>query len=365
MGREPNPDAANRSPRGGNPLAVRSGVALCADPGTGGGSARGAVCATLALEGGKAPDRIRLFPPGPSIKARDGRSWRLSDPQAVIAASMEGGLDLPIDWEHAQHRKARRGERADAAGWIVGMEAGAGGSIEARVEWTAQGRESIETRAYRFISPDFVFARASSEVLRILGAGLVNRPALAMPALASEQHATGGGFMEELKKILEALGLAADATAEKALAAVRALKAERDRAVAQAATPPIDKFVPRADHDAAVARATAAEAELASLRSAGLDARIKQALDKAQEAGKIVPASRDFYEGVCRSEGGLAKFEKFVEDAPEIAPASGAAGAPPPQAAPKGFRTAEEAQVAGLMGRDAAFLDEHAPAEED
>ena len=123
----------------------------------------------------------------------------------------------------------------------------------------------------------------------MLHGGLVGSPAFVMPALA-------GGQQEDtmLKKILEALGLAADATEEQAAEAVAALKSERDeaRAAAAASAPSLDEFVPRADYDAAVARAAAAEEKAGTQADASRDAEIRDLLDRAQAAGQITPATR-------------------------------------------------------------------------
>ena len=160
-----------------------------------------------------------------------------------------------------------------------------------------------------------------------------------------------------LKKILEALGLAADATEAQAVAAVGALKTERDEARSQAAAPPIEQFVPRADYDNALARATAAETELASVRGTARDAEIRQALDAAQEAGKITPATRAYHEARCREQGGLEAFREFVSAAPEIAGGTGAGGSPP---AGGPVATTAEKAVAKAFGHSVEFVNEHA-----
>ena len=166
-----------------------------------------------------------------------------------------------------------------------------------------------------------------------------------------------------LKKILEALGLAADATEAQAVAAVKTLQTERDEAVSLAAAPPIDKFMPRADYDSVLARATAAEGKLAEQTASAQAAEIKQLLDAAQAAGKITPASRDYHETQCRTDGGIERFKQaFGAEAPSQAPGPGGGSPAPPQPAAAGFRSTEEAAIASLAGRDAAFLNEHAPA---
>ena len=336
---------------------------------------QGVFCSAIALDGDKAPERIQLFPRGPRLETvnYDPREFRLSDPQAVAAASMEDGLDLPVDWEHAQAVKADSGERTETAGWIRGMELREDGVLRGRVRWTAEGRASVESRAYRYFSPYFLFDRASGEVLRVLHGGLVKTPAFAMPALAAAAAGPGGGeetgMNEVLKKILKALGLADDATGAQAVAAIAALRTERDEAKAQAQaaeTPSLDRFVPRSDFDAAVARAETAEARLAETDKAARDEEIKKLLDDAQAAGKITPGGRVEYEAACALEGGLKAVKSILDKAPVVAeptrgmdaPPTGTAGA---GASARGFASSEEAAVAAAFGRDAKFLAKHAP----
>ena len=345
----------DRGPRGNPAGPLRA--ASCAS-GEGGGSVRGALCSEIRLEEGKAPEWVQLFPPGPRLEtvARDGRSWTLSAPQSVADASMTDGLDLPVDWEHSQDRRAARGERADAAGWINQI-ALRSGSLYGRIEWTTEGRASVESKAYRYISPAFTHATKitagnlhGGEVQEIVGVALVNRPAFVLPALAGQGEST------MLKKIITALGLAADATEAQAVAAIASLKSERDTAVAQAAAPSLDKFVPRADYDTALARATEAEGSLADQANQTQETKIKRELDAAQEAGKITPATRSYHEAQCRAEGGLEKFREFVAAAPEIAGASGAPNSQPPGTE---TATAAERKAARLMGHSVEFARKH------
>ena len=338
-------------------MEFRSAAAAAAE---GGSPAYGAFAAAIELDGeGKAPEWIQLFPKGPKLETvnYDPREWTLSDPAAVAAASMADGLDLPIDWEHAQAIKAPGGERVETAGWIKQIQV-RDGVLHGRVEWTAEGAASLESRQYKYFSPYFLAAGGhdGGEVWRIQHGGLVKTPAFAMPALAGGQQ---GGTM--LKKILEALGLAADVTEEQAVAAVAALKKERDDHKAAAQAPPLEKFVPRADYDSALARATAAEGRLADAASATRDAEIKRELDAAQEAGKITPATRSYYEAQCKTDGGLKAFKEFAAAAPEIAGASGLSGSGGPGGS---AASADEKRVFGALGLTPEFVREHAPKEE-
>ncbi|QPC44511.1 hypothetical protein HW532_18500 [Kaustia mangrovi] len=260
---------------------------------------------------------MQLVPAGES-HAIDGRTFRLDNPAAVIATSMRPGIELAVDWEHAQDHRAGDGGMAPAAGWITEL-AERDGAIWGRVEWTERGRASVEGREYRYISPSLLHDKAR-RVVRIIGAGLVNRPALVMPALARE---TTPKEPEMDKELLAALGLEPDASKADALEAVGKLKGDLQSAQARAETPSLDKFVPRADYDAALTRATAAEQTLAEREDAVREAEIAELVDGAVKAGKIAPANRDFYVATAREEGGLERLKTFVESAPQVVAKSG------------------------------------------
>ncbi len=264
-----------------------------------------ATCAGLPLAlaaDGQAPEWVQLTPAGPRLEGRDGRAWTMADPAAVARRSSP---PIAFDWEHGQDLLAPAGQPAPAAGWIEGLDV-RGGQIWARVEWTAKAREAIAAREYRFVSPAFRHT-ASGEVIDIVGAGLVNRPNFDMTALNRREPHKDGAVMKEL---LKALGLAETATEAEALTALNAVRT--------AQTPSLEKFVPRADYEVAVNRANAADATLAAQAKAGHDAKVAAAIDGAVKAGKIAPASRDFYLATCATADGLASFEKFLASAPTV-----------------------------------------------
>lgn len=155
-----------------------------------------------------APEWVELFPPGPNIKAVDGRAWRYV-PKDLIAAFQNGRQVLAVDYEHGQNHLAGKGFKAPASGWIVELQE-RGGGLWGRVEWTEAAAKMIVEREYRFISPDFRH-RADGTITRLVGAGLVNRPALEMTALSSAQNCD----LPELSPFLaiqrEARALAAEA----------------------------------------------------------------------------------------------------------------------------------------------------------
>jgi phage I-like protein len=279
-------------------------------------AARSGIVTALALAAqGGAPEWIMVFPPGPDLNAVDGRSWRMDDPAAVIAASLAAGLDLPIDWEHAQDEVAPKGGRADAAGWISALEL-RDGVIWARVDWTPAGKASVEGKSYRYLSPSFLHLKSEPrQVTRVIGAALVNRPAFAMPALASSHPQQTEESLVD-KDLLDALGLAGNATKADAITAIGKLKGDFAAATAAAQTPPVDKFMPRADYDRVLERATAAETKLAERDATELEARVTALVEGGIKEGKIAPASKDHFLALARKD--LASVESLLKAAPVV-----------------------------------------------
>ena len=265
----------------------------------------------LNAEGETAPEWIQLTPAGPAINGRDGRSWSLRDPEALIATFRERGGSLPVDCEHATQVKGSKGEEAPAVGYIVELEA-RNGELWGRVDWNAKGKELIGSKAYRYLSPVFTYSRVGHEIGRLVSAGLTNLPNLSLTALNSE------GADEEPamnKAILEALGLKEGASETDVLTAINRLKTDELEARNRAEQPDADRFVPKADYDLAMNRVREFETSAKERETAEIEA----AVDAATQAGKIAPASRDYHIAACRQEGGLDRFKAMVEAAPELA----------------------------------------------
>lgn len=290
----------------------------------------------LASNGGAAPDWVQLLPPGPSIKARDGRRWTYT-PATILSAFAANRGPLPIDYEHGQDLLADKGTKALAAGWIVELAEREGG-IWGKVEWTATAASEITERSYRFLSPSMRHT-ADGVLTRLAGAGLVNRPALEMTALSREEPQTSETQMD-FKAIAKALGLAETADQAAIVVAIASRNDERaalckalsvevtaDTATLTAAATKLTE-----DHRTALARieeggdVASLQASIASLQEQ-LDAgTIDKLLDDAQAAGKITPASRDTYRSICSEQGGIERFSALVKTLPVIAEPSGLSG---------------------------------------
>lgn len=273
------------------------------------------------------PDWIQLLPSGPQIQGADGRAWKLPDPNTLIAAFRARNKPMVVDWEHASENRAPQGLDAPASGWIDQFE-NRNGAIWGHVEWTPKAAQQIAAKEYRFLSPVFTYQKTDAQIIELVSAGLTNKPNLNLTALNREQPM-------DLTPLCAALGIAAGSDVPALTAAVSALKAENAKAMNRADAPSLEKFIPRADYDATLARATNAEQKLAEIDKASKEQAITTLIESALTARKITPATKDFYVGVCRSEGGIEQFKAFLEKVPPVIGESPVGDKPIPASDPK------------------------------
>ncbi len=328
-----------------------------------------ALCKVTLTQDGTPPDWIELIPPG-NVGAVDGRKFKNTNPQVVVDAFNAVDLDLPIDWEHSTEIKAPVGEPAPAAGWIQALEV-RDGSIWGRVEWTGLGAASLASKEYRYISPAFKHDK-NGEVLKLVSAGLTNKPALDQLAAVARADSNTPGLIIMDPKILLALSLSSTASADEVIATIIAMRSGGEKmaqdlttlrselstagealAIATAKVPPLDLFVPRADHDALKLRAETAEASIVEAAKTVREKDVADEITAALKAGKITPATEEYYKAACAAEGGLQLFRDFVKSAPVIAKASGLDG----ERTPEGGAVVTDSQLAiatqcGLSAED-------------
>ena len=264
------------------------------------------------------PEWIHLLPSGPQISGADGRTWTLADPSALVQTFQTRHTPLVIDWEHASEHRAPQGLDAPAAGWITQLDV-RNGQLWGQVEWTARAGQQIQAREYRYLSPVFTYRKDSRQIVALTSAALTNQPNLNLTALNQEQTPM------DLTPILEALGLAAEADMPALLAAIADLqkkvesaKPPEEPAANRASLPSLEQFVPRADFDQALNRASAAEQQLLTLTTAQRNQAIDAALTAAVAAGKISPATTDYYRAMCQTERGLEQFQAFLNKTPPV-----------------------------------------------
>lgn len=268
---------------------------------------------------GTVPEWAELIPAG-QVVGRDGRSWQNASPELILAAFVAGNADLPVDVEHSTELKAPNGDEAPAVGWIKELQ-NRDGSVWGRIDWTDRGSSMVGGKAYRYLSPVIVYQKESGLIVGLSSVGLTNRPNLHLPALNQQQQQQEDNM--DLKQLLAALGLPETATFAEALNKIATVKSDLSTALNRADSPPLDKFVPRADHDATLARATNAEQKLAEIEKAGQEEKIESAINAALNDGKITPATADYHRAQCRQKGGLELFAAYVKAAPAIGGKSG------------------------------------------
>lgn len=323
------------------------------------------ICALAALPSDP-PDWIELLPVG-DFRLGDGRAaptMRVLDPAEVIRtslASAAGGI-LPIDFDHRSF--AKQGEQdSRAAGWITALKV-EGQRIMASVEWTADGRAALEGRAYRFLSPVFKHLK-DGRVVVIEGAGLVNIPALPqLRQLASKESPD----MNPIEEIAGVLGLAADKPDEivarvTALAATETKLASITKAAGvtgeDAVTQVCARLTAKAPDPAAFVPMAAfqeVQTQLASLQKDVQGDKVEAALERARDAGKLVPAMEEWATQLASKD--LDAFEGWAAAAPVVVTLGERklAGRQPPEIDP-GKLTAVERQMASAMGvSEEAFL---------
>ena len=284
-----------------------------------------ALCRELMWDSGEAPEWIQLMPIGPAVDGRDGRSWTMSDPEAVVRDTT---LPMVLDWEHSTEIKAPKGDEAPAAAWLVELDvvreesAGRSPGIWGRVDWTPRGASSVRSREYRFVSPVFQHTKGANEVLRLLNAALTNRPNLDLTALNGREERPPATPSEEanvmnpkqLAALCAVLGIAADSSAEVIIETATNARATPANITVEA----LGTMVPVTDLTAALNRAQAAEGKLAALETAAHKANVEAALNAAQTAGKVSPASRSHYEAMCSDAAGLERFIALAATLPAL-----------------------------------------------
>ena len=310
-------------------------------------AAQAPVCVMLnaaELPSDAPPEWLLLMPAGDTFTGVDGRSFRSPGAAAVIAAH-KGSPHLPVDVNHASIARAPAGEEAPAVGWVEELAERNGGELWGRVSWNERGKTLIANREYRYPSPVY-WPDDSGAIARIHSVGLVNSPNLDVGPLFSNQEDP-----MDLAKIAQALGLQANATEAQVLQAI----AERLPASTAPGAGAAGQMVPKADYDLMANRAKTAEKTLADRDTEDLRAEAEAEVDKAIEAGKVAPASRDYYLANCSTAEGLTAFKKFAADAPEIVKAGATApeGPAPNAATTKPEEETDEAkEVARQMGVD-------------
>lgn len=296
----------------------------------------------IELDGDTAPTEFRILAAGTNATRKGELVFDDASAASVVADYEAGGVDLPLDYDHAMADPSARPTERIAAGWFK-PEVRNGELWASDVKWTPRGRAAVEAKEYRYTSlwGDVELTDAKKKRMRLVrlrNVALTNTPATiaTLPLVASEDRedamtenviltvldvADESAAVEKIKLQTATLADAAEALnvpCEAIGAAVRALKLRAEAG------------------DAAVL-------ELAELRAKG-EADAKDALiARLSTDGKLPPALHDW----ARSQS-IASLEAFGAHAPRVVETS-----PAPIAPATGARielTEEEKAVARALG---------------
>lgn len=215
------------------------------------------------------------------------------------------------------------------------------GAVWGRIDWTAVGRNQVETKEYRYLSPAFDHDSAGN-VLKLVSVALTNKPNFNLALNSADPTVE----QRPMKLLLAALGLAETATEAEGVAALTTLKAGHQTALNAAQKADLTQYVPRAEFDRVQTALNGAQATISEGKKAALEAEIDAEIKAAMTAGKVAPASEKYFRAMCAQEGGLAQFREFVKTAvPVVDPAASAAGG----GNPPGHKTALNAEQKAVM----------------
>jgi phage I-like protein len=160
------------------------------------------------------PKEFRLFRAGLN-ECIDGRGPYVFDAVSATACMKHAaswGVDYALDYEHASLSplKMDPAEAGKAAGWF--RLAVRGGELWATdVKWTPKGRERLQAREYRYVSPAANFEKmkdGQQRITQLINCALTNTPALTQQAplmAASLKTADAPGLTEEQRDACERL----------------------------------------------------------------------------------------------------------------------------------------------------------------
>lgn len=240
------------------------------------------------------------------MTGRDGRRFSLSDPNAVIDAFRRGGVDLPVDYDHQNDRPVQSGGPVPAAGWIKDLKITVTG-LWGRVEWTAQARELIGAKAYRYLRPPFLYLKEGRTITRLKGADLVHNPNLELEALASQESKMDE--MDFRAKLAGLVKLDPEADDQDILDAVSALveqAAQMSQQGHDAGLPDPSRHVPVEAVQELMRDRSRTQTEQQTERAT---AKVGDALAK----GYITPAMKPWATALCRQDE--ASFDRFLSSA--------------------------------------------------
>lgn len=240
--------------------------------------------------------------------------------QSCVASFNESGIDIMVDYNHASGMAMSEKDGA-AAGFIVDLQARDDG-LWGICEWNDRGLSSIESREYKYLSPEWSthqYDKKSGEVVeqgRVFAVSLTNRPyleSLIAPVAASEQ--TEGLIMTEEENIL----VEPETGTEEAVEETTTAEAD---AVEEPTTADETAVETAGETDENLLATVRAEAALVALREVQAEQR-NMLIELGMDEGKITPnmltTVQKYSDALGQSgqaDGGIKELKSFVASLP-------------------------------------------------
>lgn len=179
------------------------------------------------------PGEIQICPLG-EFEDAHGRKFRVlaEDVLNILANSNDKRSAIPVDYEH----QTLSGNEAPAAAWIKSLINKGSVGLWAVVDWTKRAKQYLTNREYRYLSPVLLASKKDDdgyyrpEILH--SAALTNTPQIDGMVPIVNRNGFGVEFVQEeqnMKKILEMLGLKPDAKEDEVVLALTALKNKAEK----------------------------------------------------------------------------------------------------------------------------------------
>lgn len=233
------------------------------------------------------------------------------------------GLDIVVDYEH----QSLSDKKALAGGWIKDFYIKEN-FVVAKVEWTEQAKQEIESKQYRYLSPTLFLK--NGRPVRLHSVALTNTPAIdKMTPLTLNDD-----IMEELgkeddkmEKLVQLLGLDENASEDDILKAVEELKKANENNTEISANKETAEILGLKEDSSVdeinktlldLKNNTVSKDEFLKLKQEMDKKEINEILNKAISDGKIVPAQRESFEKMALSDRAI--FEEVLKNQKRTSP---------------------------------------------
>jgi phage I-like protein len=182
---------------------------------------------------GIVPMEIQVIPYGFHQTPKGDFTCDEESAEMVISTFAAQINDMVADYEH----QTLHGGEAPAAGWIKELINKGHDGIWAVMEWTEKAKQYIANKEYRYVSPVFLKRVSDNKVVRLINIALTNQPNIdgmvpLINKLSADSFQLPANKKEEViimwKDLLALLGLPETATEAEAIAAFKAMMAEKE-----------------------------------------------------------------------------------------------------------------------------------------